>query len=165
MTANNVKGFEENVSIFQILFFSRYTYKKRIGTTYPFFMAQRRGFALLAARPAKQLSIVCFAVFFIGLYIFPWQNARSRSRLPPQILFFFRYTYKKRIGTTYPFFVAQRRGFEPPVGFRPTHDFQSCSLNRSDISAYRTSEWKLIYITLFYKKLQAFSHRFSKFIL
>lgn len=34
------------------------------------------------------------------------------------------------------FFVAQRRGFEPPVGFRPTHDFQSCSLNHSDISAY-----------------------------
>ena len=32
-------------------------------------------------------------------------------------------------------FLAQRRGFEPPVGFRPTHDFQSCSLNHSDISA------------------------------
>ena len=35
----------------------------------------------------------------------------------------------------FPVFLAQRRGFEPPVGFRPTHDFQSCSLNHSDISA------------------------------
>lgn len=25
----------------------------------------------------------------------------------------------------FPVFLAQRRGFEPPVGFRPTHDFQS----------------------------------------
>ena len=33
------------------------------------------------------------------------------------------------------FSLAQRRGFEPPVRFRRTHDFQSCSLNHSDISA------------------------------
>ena len=31
--------------------------------------------------------------------------------------------------------VAQRRGFEPPDESPPSHDFQSCSLNHSDISA------------------------------
>nr|DAQ17130.1 MAG TPA: hypothetical protein [Inoviridae sp.] len=29
--------------------------------------------------------------------------------------------------------MAQRRGFEPPVGFRPTHDFQSCAFDHSAI--------------------------------
>ena len=53
--------------------------------------------------------------------------------------------------------VAQRRGFEPPVRFRRTHDFQSCSLNHSDISAF-----KLIYITVFFRKRQAFLSRFIK---
>lgn len=33
------------------------------------------------------------------------------------------------------FCVAQRRGFEPPDESPPSHDFQSCSLNHSDISA------------------------------
>ena len=33
--------------------------------------------------------------------------------------------------------VAQRRGFEPPDESPPSHDFQSCSLNHSDISARR----------------------------
>ena len=57
--------------------------------------------------------------------------------------------------------VAQRRGFEPPVSFRPTHDFQSCSLNHSDISA--TAFLKLpIYITVFFQKMQAFLHCFRK---
>ena len=32
-------------------------------------------------------------------------------------------------------FLAQREGFEPSVPLRGTHDFQSCSLGRSDISA------------------------------
>ena len=31
--------------------------------------------------------------------------------------------------------MAQRRGFEPPDESPPSHDFQSCSLNHSDISA------------------------------
>ena len=30
----------------------------------------------------------------------------------------------------FPVFLAQRRGFEPPVGFRPTHDFQSLRNSR-----------------------------------
>ena len=34
------------------------------------------------------------------------------------------------------YFLAQRRGFEPPDQFSQSHDFQSCSLNHSDISAY-----------------------------
>ena len=38
--------------------------------------------------------------------------------------------------------MAQRRGFEPPDESPPSHDFQSCSLNHSDISA---SERKLFY--------------------
>ena len=42
---------------------------------------------------------------------------------------------KKRTPSRCSFFMAQRRGFEPPVRFRRTHDFQSCSLNHSDISA------------------------------
>ena len=33
------------------------------------------------------------------------------------------------------FLLAQRRGFEPPDESPPSHDFQSCSLNHSDISA------------------------------
>ena len=36
---------------------------------------------------------------------------------------------------SYYLFVAQRRGFEPPDESPPSHDFQSCSLNHSDISA------------------------------
>lgn len=34
-------------------------------------------------------------------------------------------------------YLAQRMGFEPMVPLRGTHDFQSCSFDRSDISAYR----------------------------
>src|SRR5437870_3422593 len=30
--------------------------------------------------------------------------------------------------------VAERGGFEPPVGFKPTHAFQACALNHSAIS-------------------------------
>ena len=57
--------------------------------------------------------------------------------------------------------MAQRRGFEPPVSFWPTHDFQSCSLNHSDISAYKAYQ-KPYYITVFFKKMQAFSSLFMK---
>ena len=53
--------------------------------------------------------------------------------------------------------MAQRRGFEPPVGFRPTHDFQSCSLNRSDISALKL----LVFYNNFRKKASVFT-RFSE---
>ena len=59
--------------------------------------------------------------------------------------------------------MAQRRGFEPPVSFRPTHDFQSCSLNHSDISAYRALSSAPIYITVFFEKMQAFLLAFMKF--
>ena len=45
-------------------------------------------------------------------------------------------TQKKDCPLGSPFFVAQREGFEPSVPLRGTHDFQSCSLGRSDISAY-----------------------------
>ena len=44
-------------------------------------------------------------------------------------------TQKKDCPLGSPFFVAQREGFEPSVPLRGTHDFQSCSLGRSDISA------------------------------
>src|ERR1041384_2092246 len=30
--------------------------------------------------------------------------------------------------------LAERGGFEPPVGFKPTHAFQACALNHSAIS-------------------------------
>ena len=36
--------------------------------------------------------------------------------------------------------LAQREGFEPSVPLRGTHDFQSCSLGRSDISARRSRQ-------------------------
>lgn len=31
-------------------------------------------------------------------------------------------------------FLAERGGFEPPVGYEPTHAFQACDLNHSSIS-------------------------------
>jgi hypothetical protein len=33
-------------------------------------------------------------------------------------------------------FLAERGGFEPPVGYEPTHAFQACDLNHSSISPY-----------------------------
>ena len=30
--------------------------------------------------------------------------------------------------------LAERGGFEPPVGYEPTHAFQACDLNHSSIS-------------------------------
>ena len=36
----------------------------------------------------------------------------------------------------YSLIVAEREGFEPSVGFKPTHDFQSCALDQlSHLSA------------------------------
>jgi hypothetical protein len=32
--------------------------------------------------------------------------------------------------------LAERGGFEPPVGYEPTHAFQACDLNHSSISPY-----------------------------
>ena len=62
------------------------------------------------------------------------------------------------------FSLAQRRGFEPPVRFRRTHDFQSCSLNHSDISAIFSVLFHKapIYITLFFQKNQVFLLHFAK---
>jgi hypothetical protein len=31
-------------------------------------------------------------------------------------------------------YLAERGGFEPPVGYEPTHAFQACDLNHSSIS-------------------------------
>ncbi len=31
-------------------------------------------------------------------------------------------------------FLAEKGGFEPPVGYEPTHAFQACDLNHSSIS-------------------------------
>jgi hypothetical protein len=33
-------------------------------------------------------------------------------------------------------FLAERGGFEPPVGYEPTHAFQACDLNHSSISPF-----------------------------
>ena len=32
------------------------------------------------------------------------------------------------------YFLAEKGGFEPPVGYEPTHAFQACDLNHSSIS-------------------------------
>ena len=57
------------------------------------------------------------------------------------------------------FSLAQRRGFEPPVRFRRTHDFQSCSLNHSDISAFfrRFLKSAYLYYFIFLKKASVFA--------
>ena len=34
--------------------------------------------------------------------------------------------------------LAERGGFEPPVGYKPTHAFQACALNHSAISPTRS---------------------------
>ena len=40
-------------------------------------------------------------------------------------------------GLIFNFRLAERGGFEPPVGFKPTHAFQACALNHSAISPSR----------------------------
>ncbi len=62
--------------------------------------------------------------------------------------------------------LAQRRGFEPPVGFRPTHDFQSCSLNHSDISAFYEASLAeaFLYYMISQKNASVFSLFFQFFL-
>ena len=61
--------------------------------------------------------------------------------------------------------LAQRRGFEPPDESPPSHDFQSCSLNHSDISACRLSDSSesLSILHDFAKNCKCFSGVFAKF--
>lgn len=54
--------------------------------------------------------------------------------------------------------LAQRRGFEPPDESPPSHDFQSCSLNHSDISA-----WNRSHFTTIPGKMQLLFGRFRDF--
>ena len=98
---------------------------------------QRRGFAPLAARPARQLSIADFAGDIRITVMRKAKRFAPAKRLPPSNPLQRSKSNKKEIcPRTYLFFVAQRRGFEPPDQFSQSHDFQSCSLNHSDISAY-----------------------------
>ncbi len=117
-------------------FFNR-KQKEHTSLVCSFVLAQRRGFAPLAARPAGQLSIAHFAV---KRYFFLIRKAKRSFSLaaPPSnpLLPFFNRKQKEHTSLVCSFVLAQRRGFEPPVRFRRTHDFQSCSLNHSDISAF-----------------------------
>jgi hypothetical protein len=57
--------------------------------------------------------------------------------------------------------VAERGGFEPPVGYKPTHAFQACALNRSAISpANRGKLWRthLSYATFFIVQPRVATH-------
>ncbi len=74
----------------------------------------------------------------------------------------FRFYARKKAPTRGAFFVAQRRRFELPDEFSPSHDFQSCSLNHSDISANRRFSKVPINSTVFFQKKQAFLLRFIK---
>jgi hypothetical protein len=38
--------------------------------------------------------------------------------------------------------LAERGGFEPPVGYKPTHAFQACALNHSAISPSLEEMWR-----------------------
>ena len=135
-----------------------------------FTLAQRRGFAHLAARPGDQFSIVQFG----NEYRFYKARTPNRfalaKRLPPSnplqsVLN--RPKKDTRVGVS---FLAQRRGFEPPVRFRRTHDFQSCSLNHSDISAFldrRFFKSAYLYYTILKKNATVFAvlskNSFKKF--
>ena len=67
------------------------------------FLAQRRGFVPLAARPAKRLSIVCFALdYFVELRWCGKMLALARSS-HPQILFKIRNTQEKGREKSRPF--------------------------------------------------------------
>ncbi len=45
--------------------------------------------------------------------------------------------------------MADGRGFEPPLGFRPKHTFQACAFNHS-----ATHPKKMTLYTLFFSKMQ-----------
>ena len=79
-------------------------------------LTSARNYATIADRKNKFGGV-------ISEYIFRNNRARKRIRTP----IFHRGSYAHRL--------AQRRGFEPPDESPPSHDFQSCSLNHSDISA------------------------------
>ena len=79
-------------------------------------LTSARNYATIAD-PKKQIREVIFASIF--------RNNRARKRI--RTLIFHQGSYAHRL--------AQRRGFEPPDESPPSHDFQSCSLNHSDISA------------------------------
>ena len=71
-------------------------------------------------------------------FAFPLSLCARRSRAPPEnagLLKALLPARKRAALLDSPFCVAQRRGFEPPDESPPSHDFQSCSLNHSDISA------------------------------
>ena len=54
---------------------------------------------------------------------------------------------KSRVKITLLFFMAERKGFEPLLGYKPKHDFQSCALDQlSHLSVLIVLEH---YITLF----------------
>ena len=53
--------------------------------------------------------------------------------------------------------LAQRMGFEPMVPLRGTHDFQSCSFDRSDISAKNLRHYNIEF-----QEKQAISERTGK---
>ena len=82
-------------------------------------LTSARNYATIAD-PKKQIREVIFASIF--------RNNRARKRIRTPI--FHQGSYAHRM--------AQRRGFEPPDESPPSHDFQSCSLNHSDISAGTT---------------------------
>ena len=51
--------------------------------------------------------------------------------------------------------LAEEAGFEPAVGYKPTHAFQACDLNHSSISPWRAQ----LYTPPWYDGLSLFSLR------
>ncbi len=193
----NLREYKATLNLFSVL-------RKNAPTKGCGIVAQRRGFAPLAARPAPTLSTSSFSVGFTVIQLPQGKAFCSRKtallaqscslrsvtftptyrrslisslqdatnvllngQLVPRILFYSRTPYQQKKHPRWGVFcLAQRRGFEPPVSFQPTHDFQSCSLNHSDISAfYRlsmrfyTSESHII-LLYFHKKGKRFCRVF-----
>ena len=103
------------------------------------FVAQRRGFAPLAARPDKRHTVP-FGLRPCGRKQGrPCANRLPRgNRLHPQILFCFRYRNEKRDAPFRTSLFRWRR--EEDLNLRTylsrLHDFESCAFDRSAISAY-----------------------------
>ena len=102
-------------------------------------LTSARNYATIAD-PKKQIREVIFASVFRN------NRARKRIRTPRK----YQGSYAHRL--------AQRRGFEPPDESPPSHDFQSCSLNHSDISA-----WNKSHFTTIPGKMQLLFGRFRDF--
>ena len=83
-------------------------------------LTSARNYATIADRKSKFGGVISESVF---------RSNRARKSIRTPI--FHRGSYAHRL--------AQRRGFEPPDESPPSHDFQSCSLNHSDISAGTTA--------------------------